>query len=268
MRSDLLSQSYLIGLWFSLRTHASQIWQNQHATPAPAHTVPHAAVAHHFDSTSSALPSARADPATRGSMYKRLPLPVGQRQSFAGHVGDASLASNNPKSAGLQAGQTPFATPDHRASASTGSTGLPQPGQHGSMQLPMHMQLPAGMTAEEVNRAFQVVAATASVFQSQNNLAGLQSRGGTASGLHPQHAAAGSMSTPQNTLKRQASHVHEREVSRGGNQLEAADEGGHGGHDAPNWSRTKSYSVLFGCTALYAIISGRRASHRGAYQTS
>lgn len=120
----------------------------------------------------------------------------------------------------------------------------------------MPMQLPAGMTAEEVNRAFQVVAATASVFQSQQNLAGLHPQGSTLGGLHPHHAAAGSMSTPQNTLRRQASHVHEREVSRGGGQLEAADEGGHGGHDAPNWSRSKSYSVLFGCTLLYAIISG------------
>jgi Ca2+:H+ antiporter len=32
---------------------------------------------------------------------------------------------------------------------------------------------------------------------------------------------------------------------------------GHGGHDAPSWSRTLSASVLLGCTALYAIIAGR-----------
>jgi Ca2+:H+ antiporter len=33
--------------------------------------------------------------------------------------------------------------------------------------------------------------------------------------------------------------------------------GGHGGHDAPSWSRTVSASVLLGCTALYAVIAGR-----------
>lgn len=32
--------------------------------------------------------------------------------------------------------------------------------------------------------------------------------------------------------------------------------GGHGGHDAPSWSRTTSASVLLGCTALYALIAG------------
>ncbi|KXN88148.1 Low affinity vacuolar monovalent cation/H(+) antiporter [Leucoagaricus sp. SymC.cos] len=34
-----------------------------------------------------------------------------------------------------------------------------------------------------------------------------------------------------------------------------AGQGGHGGHDAPSWSRTMSASVLLGCTALYAIIA-------------
>jgi Ca2+:H+ antiporter len=29
-----------------------------------------------------------------------------------------------------------------------------------------------------------------------------------------------------------------------------------GGHDAPNWSRTKSSVILLGATILYAIIAG------------
>lgn len=33
--------------------------------------------------------------------------------------------------------------------------------------------------------------------------------------------------------------------------------GGHGGHDAPSWSRGLSASVLLGCTFLYAIIAGK-----------
>jgi Ca2+:H+ antiporter len=32
--------------------------------------------------------------------------------------------------------------------------------------------------------------------------------------------------------------------------------GGHGGHDAPSWSRTTSASVLLICTVLYAAIAG------------
>ena len=31
---------------------------------------------------------------------------------------------------------------------------------------------------------------------------------------------------------------------------------GMGGHDAPNWSRTKSSMILLGATILYAIIAG------------
>lgn len=47
---------------------------------------------------------------------------------------------------------------------------------------------------------------------------------------------------------------HARELS-GGKKLEE-DEDQAGGHDAPNWSRVKSASVLMGCTILYAIIAG------------
>lgn len=32
--------------------------------------------------------------------------------------------------------------------------------------------------------------------------------------------------------------------------------GGHGGHEAPSWSRLTSATVLLGCTALYAAIAG------------
>ena len=34
------------------------------------------------------------------------------------------------------------------------------------------------------------------------------------------------------------------------------DPAGHGGHEAPSWSRALSASVLLACTALYAIIAG------------
>jgi Ca2+:H+ antiporter len=34
------------------------------------------------------------------------------------------------------------------------------------------------------------------------------------------------------------------------------DPAGHGGHEAPSWSRAVSASVLLACTALYAVIAG------------
>lgn len=246
------SQSYLIGLWFSLRTHASQIWQNQHAPPPPP-SVPHTAALAYTAAGANGMPPMRMELPHRSSMYKRLPQAVtnllpSHRASYIGstHGGDVSFGSNPPKSAGLREGfgslsNTPIGTPDARRAAqgtTTSSTGLvdslPQQVQSQSqLSAPKSSNFPPGISEEEYRRAIQVVAATAQ---------------------HSHH-----MSTPSGgQLRRQPSHVgqHERETSKG--QLDAGgdDGGGHGGHDAPNWSRTKSYSVLFGCTALYAIISG------------
>ena len=98
------------------------------------------------------------------------------------------------------------------------------------------IQLPEGMTEEQFHRAAEIVAATASVMQPA------LSNSGT-----PAVHAAGA------PLRRQASHVsHVREISRG---AEAAAES-HGGHDAQNWSRMKSFSVLMLCKVLYAVIAG------------
>lgn len=64
-------------------------------------------------------------------------------------------------------------------------------------------------------------------------------------------AAPGIVPVLPQSLRRAPSHA--REVSE---QNKEEDDGGHGGHDAPNWSRKKSTTVLLGCTLLYAIIAG------------
>lgn len=52
--------------------------------------------------------------------------------------------------------------------------------------------------------------------------------------------------------------------ARVGDGVETEEAGGHGGHDAPSWSRVTSASVLLACTALYAIIAGEHCpSQRG-----
>jgi len=50
--------------------------------------------------------------------------------------------------------------------------------------------------------------------------------------------------------------VQARRVRSGQLAGDEEDPSGHGGHDAPSWSRAVSASVLLGCTALYAIIAG------------
>ncbi|CAD6585351.1 MAG: hypothetical protein CYPHOPRED_003058, partial [Cyphobasidiales sp. Tagirdzhanova-0007] len=242
----ILVLSYLIGLWFSLRTHASQIWQNQQHGAATA--PPTARIVHGSTDASNGPHLARMELPHRSSMYKRLPQAVtnllpGNRHSAYANA-DTSLRTADEAQLGHQQRdktRTPFGTPvaqqqqqnrypsgDSRKASDSCCEG----------NLPVSMQLPPGMTAEEVNRAFQVVAATASAFHSQQ----------------AQHKDSHAMSIPQPTLRHQPSHMHERETSRG-QGVDAGESGNHGGHDAPNWSRLKSYSVLLSCTILYAIIA-------------
>ena len=54
----------------------------------------------------------------------------------------------------------------------------------------------------------------------------------------------------------QQAHSHSPGRVRSAAEPDSTGAGGHGGHDAPSWSRTTSASVLLGCTALYAVIAG------------
>jgi Ca2+:H+ antiporter len=52
-------------------------------------------------------------------------------------------------------------------------------------------------------------------------------------------------------------HAHTHSPARARVSVTEESGGGHGGHDAPSWSRTTSASVLLACTALYAVIAGK-----------
>lgn len=54
----------------------------------------------------------------------------------------------------------------------------------------------------------------------------------------------------------QQAHSHSPGRVRLAVEHESIGAGGHGGHEAPSWSRMTSASVLLGCTALYAVIAG------------
>ncbi|GAA5989174.1 hypothetical protein JCM10908_001193 [Rhodotorula pacifica] len=197
----LLVLSYLIGLWFSLKTHASQIWQNA----PPAHEQALRATAHTMRG------NAQANLADRRSFYQRL-VPT-------------QLLKRRPSALGNSPGGTPPMTP---------AIGLP-PHQLGEPREPIPpMHLPHGLSQDEFQRAIAVVA----------------------SATLPQHLGPPPLSR---------AHTHTRDVSSApqhgghghphGAEKEEAGDGGHGGHDAPNWSRAKSATVLLACTILYAVIA-------------
>lgn len=84
------------------------------------------------------------------------------------------------------------------------------------------MQLPESMTTDDFTRA--VAVATVSALRHQQG--------------HPHSPARARTSGLSGDAETEAGHS------------------GHGGHEAPSWSRTTSAAVLLGCTALYAIIAG------------
>ncbi|GAA5821139.1 hypothetical protein JCM11251_001981 [Rhodosporidiobolus azoricus] len=200
----ILVLSYLIGLWFSLRTHASQIWQN-------------------------AAPTAAEHGAARPLSGASHPT-LHDRRSIYQRIVPSQLFQPRRQPSGIVSGErahAPLATPLITPVAQLPPGPLPPHVHHGTdggkHDSVAALNLPQGMTVDEFSRAIEVV-----------------------SQLRPQGSAA--------ALHRAPSHV--RDISAQAGQVQHKEEdGGHGGHDAPNWSRAKSATVLLACTVLYAIIA-------------
>ncbi|GEM10944.1 Ca2+:H+ antiporter [Rhodotorula toruloides] len=204
----ILVLSYLIGLWFSLKTHASQIWQNaqpthEHGAARPLSSAQHASLAERRSIYQ------RLVPANLVQQVKRRPSAMGKSPLRMPLLAPAPL--DLPP-------QTPGLKPD-------GSAPQSAPRQDHSQQQFDTVQLPHGLTADEFSRAFEIVASAAPALRPH-------------AGGAPLHSAS--------------SHVREVSAPQQGKD---GDAGAHGGHDAPNWSRTKSATVLLACTVLYAIIA-------------
>ncbi|KAH9936243.1 uncharacterized protein B0H18DRAFT_1206628 [Fomitopsis serialis] len=176
--------SYLIGLWFSLRTHASQIWQNPQQLLHSAEM---------------------AGGQQRTSLYHRLvPSALNSATRPSHSLSHKSSAVNITIDGVDSRNQTPTASvlnvPAHGHAGSSSSASATVP------------------PSTSARRVSAVAVATVSALR----------------------------------------HQHEYARSPARARLSAAEAeaaGGHGGHDAPSWSRTTSASVLLGCTALYAIIA-------------
>ncbi|KAJ3568378.1 hypothetical protein NP233_g5750 [Leucocoprinus birnbaumii] len=217
--ASILLFSYLVGLWFSLRTHASQIWQNPqpllHSSELPTH--------HRLSLYNKPLsgqlnrrPSAAYDISSANSPRVENPTPR-----------EASQASADPVQSQAQGSvrlNPPSPTFPKRVSY---ATAVQQPSYGPVLESVDHavkntdlgdVHLPSPMTTDDFTRA--VAVATVSALR------------------HQQQTAA---------------HSPARMMRHSGVESEAS--AGHGGHDAPSWSRTTSASVLLGCTALYAIIA-------------
>ncbi|GAA5926421.1 calcium/hydrogen antiporter [Sporobolomyces koalae] len=191
---SLLVLSYAVGIWFSLRTHASQIWQN--AAPT-------------IHEQGLGRPGAGNHPTVenRRSIYQR----VVPSQLFNTN----KRRSSGPQTATSGAAQVPPVTQTHSATATSVTSPTKADFQN--------VEVPKGFTPEQFRSVVRAVA----------------------------HAAPNLVPAVPQTLRRAPSHI--REISE--HVKEDAGGEGHGGHDAPNWSRAKSVNVLLGCTLLYAVIA-------------
>ncbi|MCO5598584.1 hypothetical protein L7F22_052681 [Adiantum nelumboides] len=264
----VLVLSYGIGLWFSLRTHASQIWQN----PQPQPVLPTSAALQNAQSgfpvpnsashqmapgqqfLNNLAQNANLTQGQRMSMYKRI-LPTGVLQQIL-------PSSNNRATSGSGQSQTVRSNQSRTTIFSEAARDESEHGHGNQGFIPPPLQLPDTLSAEDYERA--ATAAVATVAAGQQGMQNISNHGsirfadGTAARIN--RKASGQV---HDHGSRQGSQAQSLAVGHPGQsetqqppipQNEAAS-GGHGGHDAPSWTRGTSMFVLLSCTVLYAIIA-------------
>lgn len=217
--AHIIVQSYLIGLWFSLRTHASQIWQNPQQLLYPMELPTHRISLYNKLATTAGatLPASlsRRDSnaiAKGSNVPSRTETPLPRESSTSTSVPPQAGRSSAPSNRKLS-----YASQQQQTSLRPVLESVDHAVKNANLQ---NLQLPESMTTDDFTRA--VAVATVSALRHQ-----------------------------------QQAHSHSPgRMMRSAAEPESTGAGGHGGHDAPSWSRTTSASVLLGCTALYAVIAG------------
>lgn len=224
----LLFTSYVIGLLFTLRTHAATIW----STDADEKKAADMSISQLSNSGHLEFPSSLGRQATSNSvaradirnsqLYKRI---VGQTLQQVGYATEYETSSAAAKRPGSRAGgqTTPHVVPpkdgERRTSANFHLDGL---SEHDNESLVRHItEIAAHTTALATRDAVKA----------------------------PRKAAY--MAT---TPAKDRPHHHRTGTFEGVVEEPAAVHAA-GGHDAPNWSRTKSYAILLTATIAYAVIA-------------
>ena len=252
----MLFASYVIGLWFTLRTHAAVIWNNEVEEKAKLHesgtlqangslslhpsssSAPHPA--HKQTSQDSSRGSATRNVVRDTQLYKRI-LGQSLKQIGLSPSGDSRRASaqeHHPSSPQNIPHLVPPKTSGTDTTAEAGSLGtlhiegLSDEQNHTLARQVAEMAATAAtVAARDVTKAPKKVAAISHAPVPYNPpTRGPGSRAGT-------------------VLQADHDEGFGHELSGGGPQQAS------GGHDAPNWSRTKSAVILLGATLLYAVIA-------------
>lgn len=239
----MLFLSYIIGLWFTLRTHAAVIWNTElDEKKAPAQPGMNGSVVNQLGHPANAVHAKQYSGSSKGTvgrneirdsqLYKRI---LGQSLNQVG-LGDSRHASAASQAPYGQSPKTPHLVPPKSSEGEAPVSG------DNTSQHSVHI---AGLSEEEnVHLVRQVaeIAATAAT---------VAARDATKA---PRKASVMSHTSAHHTPRPSApptGALYEDAIA-------AENAAGHaetGGHDAPNWSRLKSAIILLGATLLYAIIA-------------
>ncbi|POR34394.1 Low affinity vacuolar monovalent cation/H(+) antiporter [Tolypocladium paradoxum] len=234
LAAAMLFFSYLIGLWFTLRTHAAVIWNAEIEEKRHEEQLQASAIR---ASQPSAVESSGAD-IRDSNLYKRI---LGQSLK---HVG----LQPNPEDLSRQAST---ATQDLASNGMAATPHVVPP--KGGDSVRSTMNLPGLSQADNTALAREVaeIAATAATIASRDRLTRKVSSvpGNSAMASRAQQAPRAA-SFPDGGDEAAAAAAAAAAAETG-----TAHAGAHGGHDAPNWGRTKSAVILLGATILYAVIA-------------
>ncbi|PHH74034.1 hypothetical protein CDD82_5128 [Ophiocordyceps australis] len=227
LAAAMLFLSYLIGLWFTLRTHAAVIWNAEIEEKRHEEHIQAAAI----KATQPAVADVTGADIRDTNLYKRI---LGQSLKQVGIPPESECCQR----------QTSTATNDHATNGMLNTPHVvpPKPGDSARAlgNVPGLSRIDNAALAREVAE----IAATAATIASRDRFS-------RKSSLAPGLSAAASKT---HSVPRPAT-VHEGEDAVTAAETATAHAAGHGGHDAPNWGRTKSTVILLGATVLYAIIA-------------
>ena len=241
----LLFLSYIIGLLFTLRTHASIIWSTDIDEKKPSVAIPavptaeispmdtrRASTAMHLPNTAYVAKTNIRDT----QLYKKI---LGQSLQQAGLAADGEAVSDRVSSHSKDQVQGT----DH-ANKANGPHIVPPKGS----QVTDTQSRPVvhGLSEEDSNnlaRHFAEMAATAATVAARDAV------------QHPRAASyQATHATPKKDRPRGLQRVDTIQEQQQAPAAQAEDQEG-GGHDAPNWSKKKSSVILLSATVAYAIIA-------------
>ncbi|GES60530.1 calcium permease family membrane transporter [Aspergillus terreus] len=219
--------SYVIGLWFTLRTHAALIWATEiEEKKAAALPHEHSADEHRnllYSNGQSGLPAGASG--AKGSvresqLYRRI---LGQSLKHVGLSDNPADSQVESSSSAHDKGVTPHLVPPRSAGDDS----------HGFKSF-------AGLSGEEnehLVRQVTEVAATAAAVAARDAAR-------TRKPSVQQGTVRHGTKSPADPVKAMIEEDYGIEQSHAS-----------GGHDAPNWSKARSSIILLGATILYAVIA-------------